>query len=158
MRGEENKTRLTQQVFQKLKEFCAYQERCHLEVRVKAFELGLYQVDLAAIIAELIEGNFLNEERFAIQYAGGKFRINKWGRAKIRYALRQKQISDYCIRKALSQIDPADYWATLRRLAEKKYTLLAGTKNEMVKKAKLKHHLGSRGFESDLVDEVIAGL
>lgn len=51
------------------------------------------------LLSQLIEENYLNEERFAIAYAGGKFRINQWGKTKIKYNLTQKQVSNYCIKK-----------------------------------------------------------
>src|SRR5215210_6024194 len=96
---------LTQeQALQKLKQYCAYQERSHYEAKQKLWELGIRPADQEEIIASLIEDDYLNEERFAIQFAGGKFRMNDWGRVKIKYALRQKQVSEYSIKKALKQI------------------------------------------------------
>ena len=89
-----------EQALQKLKHYCAYQERCHNDVKEKLYKLGVWKKEHDEIIAALIEENYLNEERFAIAYAGGKFRINSWGRVKIKYALKQKQVSEYCIKKA----------------------------------------------------------
>jgi regulatory protein len=86
--------------------------------------LGVWKRDHDEIIATLIEENYLNEERFAIAYAGGKFRIKGWGRVKIKYELKQKQVSEYCIKKALNQIDETDYVATLTKLASEKYQSL----------------------------------
>ena len=83
-----------EQALQKLKHYCAYQERCHSEVREKLFSLGVWKKDHDEIISALIEKNYLNEERFAIAYAGGKWRVKQWGRQKIKYALKQKQVSD----------------------------------------------------------------
>ena len=100
-----SKSLTPQQALQKLKHYCAYQERCHSEVRDKLFSLGIWKRDQDAIIATLIEENYLNEERFALAYAGGKYRMKQWGRQRIRYELKQKQVSDYSIKKALKQID-----------------------------------------------------
>ena len=63
----------------------------------------MYKKDVDEIIADLIDENYVNEERFAIQYAGGKFRMKHWGKNKIKQALKQKQVSDYCIKKALKR-------------------------------------------------------
>ncbi|MEO6933214.1 MAG: regulatory protein RecX [Chitinophagaceae bacterium] len=142
-----------EQLLQKLKEFCAYQERCHQEVRDKAFALGISNVDLGELLATLIEENYLNEERFAIMYAGGKFRMKHWGRVKIKYALKQKGVSEYSIKKALKQIDMDDYDVVLRKVAEKKEALITGS--TVVKKKKLYQFLLSRGFESDLIRAVL---
>src|SRR4051812_46894646 len=98
-----------QQAFSKIKNYCAYQERCHSEVKEKLFSYGLAKNDVEELICKLVVENYLNEERFAIQFAGGKFRIKQWGKTKIRYELRQKQVSEYCIKKALSLIEDSAY-------------------------------------------------
>ena len=104
-----------QQSIPKIKQYCAYQERCHAEVRDKLYSFGLYKKDAEFIISQLISENYLNEERFAILYAGGKFRIKQWGRVKIKHALRQKQVSEYSIKKALKEISESDYKKTLQK-------------------------------------------
>ncbi|MEK7226723.1 MAG: regulatory protein RecX, partial [Bacteroidota bacterium] len=106
------------------------------------------------IIATLIEENYLNEERFAIAFAGGKWRIKQWGRVKIKYELKQKQVSDYCIKKALKQIDEEEYLKTLARLAKEKYAAL---KHEqyLVRKKKTMDYLVGKGFEGELVRGVL---
>ena len=93
------------QAWEKIKPYCAYQERCHREVKEKLYGYGLYGHDVEQIISRLIEENYLNEERFAVAYAGGHSRIKKWGKIKITQALRQKGVSAYCIKKALQSID-----------------------------------------------------
>jgi regulatory protein len=139
-----------EQALQKLKQFCAYQERCHQEVTEKLYELGIWKKDQDAILATLIEENYLNEERFAIQYAGGKFRIKQWGRVKIRYELRQRKVSEYCIKKALKQIAEDDYLATLEKLADQKFASLRG-QQPLLRKKKTMDYLIGRGFEPALV-------
>jgi regulatory protein len=142
-----------EQALQKAKEFCVYRERCHSEVKEKLYSLGLHQKEVDEILATLIAENFLNEERFAIQYAGGKFRIKQWGRVKIKYALKQKQLSDYCIRKALAAIDEEEYLKTLQKLIEAKLKILNAVKDPFIKKRKLQAYLEQRGFEKSLVLE-----
>ena len=88
----------------KAQRYCAYQERCQQEVRARLYEWGLYSRVVESIIAELITNNFINEERFSKVYAGGKFRIKKWGRIKIRQKLREKNITKYCIEKGFEEI------------------------------------------------------
>src|ERR1041384_7614127 len=105
-----------EQAYQKLKHYCAYQERCHSEVKEKLYQLGIRKKDHDEIIAALIEENYLNEERFAISFAGGKFRMKQWGRLKIKQALKQRQVSEYCIKKALKEIDEKTYRKTLEKL------------------------------------------
>src|SRR5687767_15443183 len=107
-----------EQALQKLRHYCAYQERCHVEVKEKLYSFGLRKQMVEESIAQLIEEDYLNEERFAIQFAGGKFRMKQWGRVKIKYALKQKQVSEYCIKKAMKELDEKDYGNTLQKLAK----------------------------------------
>jgi regulatory protein len=152
--GVNKKTLTIEQALQKLRHYCGYQERCHSEVREKLYSLGIRKKDHDEIIATLIEEGYLNEERFAIAYAGGKFRMKQWGRVKIAYALRQKQVSDYSIKKALKQIDEKDYRAALTTLAKEKYESL---KDEqwLVRKKKVLDYLLQHGYEADLATQAI---
>ncbi len=144
-----------EQVLPKIKQYCAYQERCHSEVKQKLYLLGLYKKDVEQLMAQLIEKNYLNEERFAIQYAGGKFRMNQWGRVKIKYALRQKQVSEYSIKKALKEISETDYKKTLQKLAEQKLKTLKSETNVFSKKKKLQDYLLQKGYEVKIIKEVV---
>ena len=143
-----------EQALQKLKHYCAYQERCHNDVKEKLYKLGVWKKEHDEIIAALIEENYLNEERFAIAYAGGKFRINNWGRTKITYALKQKQLSEYCIKKALKQIEEEDYLKILNKLAKEKYASLK-SEQYLVRKKKTMDYLIGKGFEMNLVRMVL---
>ena len=104
----------------KAQKHCAYQERSQQEVRNKLFEWGLHSADVENAIVELISANFINEERFAMQLASGKFRIKHWGKVKITQALKLHKVSAYCIKKALQQIPDDDYEKSLRKILEKK--------------------------------------
>jgi regulatory protein len=143
------------QALQKLKHYCAYQDRCHSEVKEKLYSYGLFSTDVDACISTLIEENYLNEERFAIQFAGGKFRMKKWGRVKIKYELKRKQISDYCIKKALSTIDDEVYLQNLQTDFEKKISTLKSEKNIFTKKRKIKDYLQQKGYELDLITDLL---
>jgi len=140
-----------EQSISNIKHFCSYQERCHQEVRERLYSYGLYTEDVEEIIAMLISENYLNEARFAIHYAGGKFRIKGWGKNKIRMGLKQKQITPNLILKALSEIDDEPYRLTFKKQALKKWEELRGEKNIFTKKSKLKNFMLQRGFESDLI-------
>ena len=144
-----------QQALPKIKQYCAYQERCHSEVKEKLYSFGLYKNDVEQLISQLIEENYLNEERFAIHYAGGKFRMKQWGKVKIKYALKQKQVSDFCIKKALKEIGEDDYMKTLQKLAEQKLKTLKSEKNIFTRKRKLQDYLLQKGYERELVIQML---
>lgn len=135
--------------------YCKYQERCHSEVRNKLYELGFTSVGVEDQIALLIENNILNEERFARAYARGKFRMKQWGREKIKQQLRLKKISDYCIKKGLSEIDGEEYDNTLNKVSYKKWAELKGERSQVIKKGKMYRYLVQKGYERDIVLDVI---
>ncbi len=134
-----------------LQRYCAYQDRCHQEVRSKLLSLGMYGMDLEDIMVQLIEENFLDEERFARSFARGKFRMKQWGRRRIVQELKKRNISDYCIRKALTEIEDEAYRQALHSVLQKRFSLASGNLYQRRKKA-IEAAL-RRGFEPELVFE-----
>lgn len=147
-----------EQALQKLRHYCAYAERCHKDVINKLYELDVRKKDHDEILATLIEENYLNEERFAKLFAGGHFRIKKWGRNKIIQALRQKDISDYCIKVAMKEIDEEAYMHTLERLFEEKWSSLNRERNRFIKMRKVSDYLIQKGYEPALINELFKNL
>jgi regulatory protein len=140
----------------KIASYCAYQERCQQEVRTKLYSFTLYKDEVEELIAWLIGENYVNEERFATTFAGGKFRIKKWGKIKITQALKQKNISEYCLKKAMQAIEMEDYLRTILELARKKsneYSLRISNQYQL--KNKTAKHLISKGFEPELVWQIL---
>ncbi|HSF45406.1 MAG TPA: regulatory protein RecX [Chitinophagaceae bacterium] len=148
-----NKKKLTKdEALQKLRHYCAYQERCHKEVKDKLYGFGLNKNDVEEAIAVLIEENYLNEERYAIAFAGGYFRSKQWGRVKIGYELKSKGISQYCINVGMKEISEDDYIKTIRDLIDKKRASIADESlNTFARNQKIVNYLLQRGFESQLV-------
>lgn len=143
--------RLTpEQALTKIYHYCAYHERSHYEVKQKLFSFGLYASEVDALLAQLVNEGFLNEERFARAFAGGKFRIMQWGRLKIVQALEAHRLSAYCIKSGLAEIPEADYQHTLLALLTKKWESTRGN-NIFEKKQKVARYAIGRGFEPELV-------
>lgn len=136
--------------------FCAYQERTQQEVRDRLKEWGVWGDDAEEVIAELIGQNYLNEERFAKAFAGGKFRVKSWGRRKIKQQLQQRGITGYNLDQALKEIAPDDYRATLTDLLDKKRRTLRD-ENPLIVKQKLVRYAMSKGYEPDLIFSVLGG-
>jgi regulatory protein len=134
----------------KIQKFCTYQERCHKEVQSKLIGYGLEKSDMELILMELIEMNFVNEERFSRAYAGGKFRSKKWGRNRIIQELKHREISDYGITAGLLEIPDVNYHQTLKELIEKKLTVEKGD-DRYVRNGRVATYCIRKGYESDLV-------
>ena len=144
------KSYTVKEALQALCRYCVYQDRCHQEVERKLKDMNMIPEARALIISELIKDDFLNEERFALNYTRGKFNQKGWGRFKIKQELKRRQISAYLIKKALQQINDGEYLDKLSVLARKKYLQL-GEDNSWAAKAKLKSHLQYKGFELNLI-------
>ncbi|HCW07218.1 MAG TPA: RecX family transcriptional regulator [Cytophagales bacterium] len=144
----------TNDALAKIYRYCAYQERSHYEVRKKLFEYGLRSSEVDEILARLITESFLNEERFAKTFAGGKFRMLKWGKLKIQRELEMLQLTQRCIAKGLAEIDSSEYKKTLSNLIAKKADQIDET-NIFKLKSKLANYAIGKGYEPELVWEVI---
>ncbi len=138
----------------KIESYCAYQERSQQEVRDKLYSYGLHRNEVENLISHLITSGFLNEDRFAIAYAGGKFRVRKWGRIKIKLALKEKKVSEPLIRKALSSIDEAEYRKVLQKVISSKGKSVK-EKDSYKRKYKIASYVISRGFEPEMVWEFL---
>ena len=138
----------------KAEHFCAYQERAQQDVRDKLYDLGLWPDAVENIIVKLIGDNFLNEERFAKAYVKGKFKQKAWGRVKIKQGLKFKKLPDVLIKKALLTIDADDYLVMLAKVLNKKAALIK-EKDDYKRRYKLQQYAMSRGYESDLIADIL---
>lgn len=146
------KTYTLQEATKKLEHYCAYQERCHQEVRQKLEGMYMIPESIDVIIVHLLKHNFLNEERFAKTFVSGKFRIKRWGRRRLTLELKKKDISKVNINQALNTIENGEYIEIFNSLAEKKVNSIKET-NIYKKRKKLIDYLLYRGWESHLVYE-----
>ena len=135
---------------ERLKNYCALQDRCQWNVTQKMKEWGLLEMTQNHILEILIQEKYVDEERFAQSFCRGKFLIKKWGKVKITNELKKKKISDICIKKGLEEIDLTEYDLLLENLLTKKNDTLRD-KNHFTRKSKLARFLIQRGFEGNLV-------
>lgn len=147
-------TNLKQQARAKAMKYCAYQERTQQEVRDKLYGYGLYPGAVEEVLTDLITEDFVNEERYAQSFVRGKFRQNKWGKTKIRLALQQKKISDYCIRQGMQEIDEADYQETLHSLMQRKWNSLEG-EDAYARQNKTVRYVLGKGYEAGLAWQIV---
>lgn len=146
----QKKTYTVEEAKKKLEYYCAYQERCHKEVRQKLKGMSMIPEAIDVIIVHLLEHNFLNEERFAKTFVSGKFKFKHWGKRRLILELKKKDISKVNINQALSEINEAEYIEVFNNLAEKRMLIIKES-NKLKKKKKLTDYLLYRGWESHLV-------
>lgn len=150
-------TSSVEDVVQKLEYYCAYQERCHVEVQEKLRSFMLTSDEMDRVIVHLIEHNYLNEERFACVFSISKFHQKKWGKIRITTELKARKISSYLISKAIGEIPNHEYDDTFHQIAEKHWETIF-EKNELKKRKKFCDYLLRKGWESDLVYEKVKAL
>ena len=140
-----------------LRKYCIYQDRCHSEVRTRLLKLKIYGDDLEDIIVELIQDDYLNEERFARSYVRGKYRMKYWGKYKIEQGLKAKRVSEYCIRKGMTEILEEEYLENLESMLRKRVDIRPST-NERMLNMELMKFAQSKGYTyaeaKDIVEEL----
>ena len=147
----------SEEALARLQKYCAYQDRCHEEVRRKLVNLGVYGDRLEEVMAELIAGNFLNEERFARSFARGKFRMKNWGRIRIQMELKARRVSEYCIRKALDELPDDEYRVAAEKVIKQKFASAEEADAYKTRK-KVVDYAIRKGYEPELVWEIVQRL
>lgn len=141
-------------LLEKARKYCSYQERCFFDVKQKLKEWKASEKTIETIIRQLEKEDYLNEERYAVAFAIGKFRNNKWGRNKIMYAMARKNIPELYIQMGLNEISDEENIEQLKRLiAHKKVK----AENENLRKNKLVNFAVQRGFQASLAWKVVNG-
>lgn len=143
--------------FEKIKYYCNYQERSQFETNMKLFQMGISKIMREEILAELISSDILNEERFAVLFTGGKFRMKSWGKNKIIQALQAKKVSKRNIQTALKSIPHDEYENALQKLAEKKWKSFR-TQNKFLNKQKTYTFLLQKGFEHSMIQKALKNI
>jgi len=140
-----------EQIQRKIEHYCVYQDRCEQEVRNKLTQWHIAFEQQNEIVQQLIEDRFLDEERFVQSYVSGKFRMKQWGKVKIKQYLSFKNVAQELIHKAIEQIDPTEYSATLQRLIQQKHQSLSSEKDAWKRHNKIKSYLIGKGYELNAI-------
>lgn len=142
------------QVLDKMAKYCAYQERCVKDVRDKLKTFDIPQEEKDKILDYLLDNRFVNDERFAKSFVRGKINQSGWGVNKIRFHLIQKGIDKETIDEALAHTDEEVYRQRLIDiLRTKSKTVMA--ENDFEKKRKLAAYAMQKGFEGNLVWDIL---
>ncbi|GAB2789235.1 regulatory protein [Hymenobacter luteus] len=138
------------EALQKIAAYCTYQERTFKEVEAKLREYGLDEDEAGEIMIRLSRENFLDEERYAKSFVRGHVRQKKWGRRRIQQELKQKGLSEYCIKAGMKEIDGDEYYQNLLDVLEKK-DRQEKERNPRLRRQKIQLFLTAKGYESDLI-------
>ena len=141
-------------ILQKIRHYCSYQERCISEVEQKLKEFAVQKKMIPGIINQLQKEGYLNEERFAKAFAGGKFRLNKWGHYRIEYEMRVRGIPELMIQQGMAEIDGKEYLQTLRELMIHKLNGIKTEKNVNIREKIINFAFG-KGYEMEHILVII---
>lgn len=144
-----------QSVYFKIEQYCASQEHCDFDVKRKLTQQNIPHEIIVQMIQKLIEKNFINHDRYCEAFTNDHVRIKKWGRLKIKAALKAKFLPSDSINKALQKIESDLYSENLNELMNRKIRELASERDPQKKKAKLLRYLASNGYESELIFDAI---
>lgn len=144
-------------ILNRARHFCAYQERCIKDVADKLKEWKVRPQVAEHILEQLIAEDYLNEERFARSFAGGKFRNNHWGKNKIIYELARRGVPDLIIQIGLEEIDPREYEDTLREVLIRKNREIKD-KDPLMRKKKLISFASQKGYDYPTIQRAVAGV
>jgi len=144
-------------VFQLLASKCSKKELSTNEALQYIAKFNLKLVVKHRLINQLKNDNYINHERYASAFAHDRFNFYKWGKLKIKYHLLQKGIEEAYVDNALSAIDYSAYRSLLEEEANKKY-LAMGSPNDFKSKQKLSKYLNQKGFEGELIFEIVENL
>lgn len=144
-----------EKAYQKITAFCSFRDRTQKEILDKLYAIGASKDIVKNLILKLEEEGYLNEERMARSYAGGKFRVKAWGKKKIQVHMKHLGLSKEQISKGLEEISTEEYESRLHDLFEKKWDSLHKEEDLRQRLAKTIRFLASKGYEADLIWEVV---
>ncbi len=146
------------QAITKAMRLCSMGEKCTDDIRKKLLQWGIEQKDFSPIIDQLKKNRFIDDERFAMLFAQSKVRQNKWGKLKISFAMKQKNIPGHIIQQSLDNIDDQEYKSILANELKKKLHSVEHIEDPCVTRKKLLQYAFNKGFESHIAHEMTASI
>ena len=146
----ESRELIVKEAYTKMAQLCSRSEQCSADIRKKIVAYEIMDELVEEIISKLKVEKFLDDERYVKAYVSDKFRLNKWGKIKMRYYLKAKGLQENVIEKALLEIKEDQYKKVLiSTLKEKAKTVKSENKFEKI--GQIIRFAQSRGFEPEII-------
>jgi regulatory protein len=146
----ENKESVVKEVYAKMAQLCSRSEQCSADIRKKMVVYEIMDELVEEIISKLKTEKFLDDERYVKAYISDKFRLNKWGKIKLRYYLKAKGLHDSIIEKGLQEIKEEEYKKVLIDTLKEKAKKVKSD-NKFEKAGQIIRFAQSRGFEPEII-------
>ena len=133
---------------------CARTEYCAADIAQLLYRHKVEPDNIEAIVKRLIDERFIDHERYVRAFVSDKFRFARWGRIKMRYALRQKGIDDHLINQAFDEVIREDDYKTMVHdfVTARLKTTKGRTPYEV--RQKVMRAALSRGYEMDYLHDI----
>ncbi|MBO4557760.1 MAG: regulatory protein RecX [Bacteroidales bacterium] len=132
-------------IYSRMAKICSVREYCKSEIAKKIEALkGDSAIDTQAIISQLCEEKYLDENRYAVAFARDKSALQGWGEQKIRFALARKGLDSSAIAHGLEQIDAGKAQKKMESVLLAKLRTLKGDEDQVL--VKLLRFGQSRGY------------
>lgn len=138
------------EAYKKMAALCSRSEQCTPDIRKKLTTFGLNEDETEEVLENLKGEKFIDDNRYSKAYVTEKFRINKWGRIKIRYQLKAKGLDEQTIQTGLDSLDEEKYKAALLKTMKEKARKVK-KKNKFEKMGQIIRFAQSRGYEPELI-------
>ena len=145
------KSNTLQKIKSKIINLCIKDEKCIQQILQKLRNCGCNEIDSMKIIKELIQQDYINEERYSKSFFSGKFKMKRWGKRKIIFELKKRKISKKNINKGLAEISDKEYLDTIKFLIKKKNSLIRNDLGNLERKRKILAFMSQKGYEYNLV-------
>ncbi|MGM0531508.1 MAG: regulatory protein RecX [Bacteroidota bacterium] len=141
-------------ILSRAQRLCSKSEKCEFDLRKKLNQWEVSEDEKEKIIHSLKKYDFINHQRYAASFANDKLKFNHWGKKKIEYALRSKNIEAEYIQEAINRINDEEYDRILYEEVKKKDNAIK-TPVKSERKNKICNYLLQKGFESGKVFEIV---
>lgn len=142
------------QYLQRMMSVCSNNEKCASDIEQKLNKWSIPEEDIQKILRDLQDNDFINHTRYVESFINDKLKFNHWGRRKIAYALRIKNIDETLIQTKLDEIDPMFYERILKEELKKKINKLPKPLDQNGKDKTLRF-LVQKGFEYGKVFDIL---
>jgi len=143
------------QALVKLAAYCSKAERCKYDILKKLDSWGISDATIISnIIKALTSEKYLDENRFCRFFINDKINFNKWGKNKLYYELKRRNIPDSIISEYLNDTLNEKYENQLIQLLKSKRKTIKDTNGASVK-IKLIRFALARGYTYELIKKCL---
>ncbi len=127
-------------------------------MKAKLRDKGFNDAVIAAVLADLVRFGYIDDEKFAGQWASGRVRLRSFGRRRVERELRDKGVDRDTVTRTLHEVlPPSRELETAQEAAEKRLRTLQSCDRE-TRRRRLAGFLERKGFTYDVIGNVLRNI